>query len=85
METTPKRGYRWLALLLLLLVFGGLLTYTTMGVTFDVSGTSKSEYSVLQDSLTHSVQRAADGKLISPQASKTKDAKGGKADKACPT
>lgn len=85
METTPQRGYRWLALLLLLLIFGGLLAYTTMGVTFDVSGASKSEYAVLQDSLTHSVQRAPDGSLISPQASKPKDANGGKADKACPT
>lgn len=84
METTPKRGYRWLALLLLLLVFGGLLTYTTMGVTFDVSGASKSEYSVLQDSLTHAVVRDADGKLVSPHANKPGGAGGG-AKEACPT
>jgi len=85
MENKPKRGYRWLALLLLLLVFGGLLIYTTIGVTFDVSGTSQSEYTVLRDSLTHSVQRAPDGSLISPQAGKPADAEGGKADEACPT
>lgn len=77
MEPPRRRNYRWLALLLLLL-FVGLIGYSTLHVRFEVSGQTMSEYQVLEGSLTHAVQRAPDGALIASQPS-------GEGAKACPT
>ena len=74
-----KRWPRLLALLLFLLVFISLLAYTTVGVRFDVSGQTKTEYQVLSASLTHSVLRAVDGSLVAPKPA------AGEGAKACPT
>lgn len=85
MEERPRRSHRWLALLLLLLLFGGLIAYSTVGVSFDVSGTSMSEYQVLEGSLTHAVQRGPNGALIAPQAGKPTAGTDAKGAAACPT
>ena len=71
-------------------VFAGLLVFSALKVKFPVAGAERSEFDVIEYSLTDSIKRAKDGSLTFTVAS-TKSDPEGKSDpakndpKPCPT
>lgn len=81
-RSKPSQVPRILLIIVGVLIFVGLITYSVLEVRHPVDGTAKTEFFVTERSLTHSVERAPDGELATPAG--TGDEKPGQG-KACPT
>jgi hypothetical protein len=62
---------RLLGIIVLAVLFGGVIGHSIGSVRYAIDGTPTSELGVTRLSLTHSVARAAGGKLTNPYAEKT--------------
>ncbi len=62
------RAARLLGIVVLLTLFAGMIGYSARSVRYPVDGVPTSEFTVTNLSLTHSVERGADGKLTNPYA-----------------
>ncbi|MEN6371719.1 MAG: hypothetical protein ABFD64_06855 [Armatimonadota bacterium] len=88
---TTNRSTRPLLLIALLVIFAGIILYSTFFVKYNAGKSSKSEFTITELSLTHSVIRGKDGKLEvpaeNPSISKDnkKSGKSKSGGKACPT
>ena len=60
-----------LGIAVLVILFAGVIGYSARSVRYPVDGTPTGEISVTELSLTHSVERGRDGKLVNPHARKT--------------
>jgi hypothetical protein len=73
---------RFFLILIGVILFVGLIAYSTANIRYPVDGKQKTEYFVTERSLTHRVERGKDGKLQTPSGSlSTQPGQG----KACPT
>jgi len=59
---------RLLGIVVLMVFCAGMIGYSARSVRYPVDGAPTSEFTITNLSLTHSVERAADGKLTNPHA-----------------
>lgn len=83
---SSKNGFRFSLVLAGVVLFSGLLLFSAFRVRFPTKGGEKSEFDVIQYSLTHSIQRGQDGVFTVTSLDKA-TGKGGARAKAepCPT
>lgn len=80
-KSSEKKTSRIILITICILVFGGMLLYSALGIRYQVSGQPKSEMVITELSLSHSVIRGDDGALELKEGSLNK--KGGR--RPCPT
>ena len=62
------KAARLLGIVVLVVFCAGMIGYSARSVRYPVDGAPTSEFTITNLSLTHSVERAADGKLTNPHA-----------------
>jgi hypothetical protein len=86
-NTMNRKSRRFVLIAATVLLFSGLVLYSVLQVRFPVKGGEKSEFDVIEYSLTDSIQRGQDGvfTLTSAQETGGKGEPDGAQPKPCPT